>query len=225
MNIKVLRIIFLSNHLHRADIPKFRGFLAQTYPNYNLIHNHLEDGKLRYLYPQIQFKTIDGHPTIIGILDGISILKQVFMELNKMKIGHKEETIFEKSITLKEEEFGVVESYIDYQFLSPWIALNQRNYKKYKEMEKISDVDERYNQIKKLLKKVLIGNIISISKSLDYTVKEQIKVEHLLKEVPVKLKSTDMNAFSGVFRTNFYLPDYFGLGKSVSRGFGMVKKI
>ncbi len=225
MKIKVLKIVFLSSHLRKTDIPKFRGFLANKYPNYNLIHNHLENGKLRYSYPQIQFKTIDGHPAIIGIKQGITVLKQVFMELNNIKIGDKEETIFEKSISLKEEEFGISKDYIDYQFLSPWMALNQENYEKYKKIKTILNFDERYRKINELLKGILIGNIISISKSLSYNVEKQIYTELLMQELSTKLKSTEMNAFNGVFKTNFFLPDYLGLGKSVSRGFGMVKKI
>jgi len=225
MKIKVLKIVFLSSHLRKTDIPKFRGFLANKYPNYNLIHNHLENGKLRYSYPQIQFKTIDGHPAIIGIKQGITVLKQVFMELNNIKIGDKEETIFEKSISLKEEEFGISKDYIDYQFLSPWMALNQENYEKYKKIKTILNFDERYRKINELLKGILIGNIISISKSLNYNVEKQIYTELLMQELSTKLKSTEMNAFNGVFKTNFFLPDYLGLGKSVSRGFGMVKKI
>ena len=225
MKVEVLKIVFLSTNLRKTEIPKFRGFLAKKYPNYDLIHNHLENGKLRYSYPQIQFKTINGHPAIIGIKEGIAVLKQVFMESNNIKIGNKEETIYEKSISLKEEEFGIADKYIDYQFLSPWMALNQENYEKYRKLQNISNIENEYKQIDNLLKNILIGNIISISKALNYTVEKQIISDLLLKEVSVKLKSTVMTAFSGVFKTNFFLPNYLGLGKSVSRGFGMVKRI
>lgn len=219
MKIKVLKIAFLSTHLRKADIPKFRGFLADKYPNYNLMHNHLEEGKLRYSYPQIQFKTINGHPAIIGIKDGIAILKQVFMELNNIKIGDKEETIFEKSISLKEEEFGIAEDYIDYQFLSPWMALNQENYEKYKQMN-------RFEQIQ-FLKHILRENLKTISKGVDYTIPdvEKVKVEGNFVKQVVNFKSLKMLCFTGFFLTNFYLPDYLGIGKQVARGFGMVKRI
>lgn len=219
MKIKVLKIAFLSTHLRKADIPKFRGFLADKYPNYNLIHNHLEEGKLRYSYPQIQFKTINRHPAIIGIKDGISILKQVFMELNNIKIGDKEETVFEKSISLKEEEFGIAQDYIDYQFLSPWMALNQENYEKYKQMN-------RFEQIQ-FLKHILRENLKTISKGVDYTIPdvEKVKVEGNFVKKVVNFKSLKMLCFTGFFLTNFYLPDYLGIGKQVARGFGMVKRI
>jgi hypothetical protein len=37
-------------------------------------------------------------------------------------------------------------------------------------------------------------------------------------------KGIPLIGFEGMFQTNFNLPDYFGIGKSVSRGFGTVRK-
>ena len=34
-----------------------------------------------------------------------------------------------------------------------------------------------------------------------------------------------MLGFFGTFSVNFEIPDYWGIGKSVSRGFGTVKKV
>jgi hypothetical protein len=34
-----------------------------------------------------------------------------------------------------------------------------------------------------------------------------------------------MKGFKGTFAVNFELPDYIGLGKSVSRGFGTIKRV
>ena len=219
MKIKILKITFLSNHLRKTEIPKFRGFLAKKYPNYTLIHNHLENGKFRYSYPQLQFKTINGHPAIIGVRDGISILKQVFMELNNIKIGDKEETIFEKSISLKEEEFGVARDYIDYQFLSPWMALNQENYEKYIKLN-------RFEQ-QQFLKHILRENLKTISKGFDYTIPdiEEVKVDGNFVKKEINFKNLKMVCFNGSFLTNFYLPDFLGIGKQVARGFGMVKRV
>ena len=76
-----------------------------------------------------------------------------------------------------------------------------------------------------MLESVLIGNIISMSKSLGYTVPEPIKANiKNMKEVQTKLKGTPMLGFLGTFSVNFEIPDYWGIGKSVSRGFGTIKK-
>lgn len=78
---------------------------------------------------------------------------------------------------------------------------------------------------KGLLEKILIGNIISMSKSLGYTVPEPINAKtEKLREVRTSLKGTPMLGFLGTFSVNFEIPDYWGIGKSVSRGFGTVMK-
>lgn len=219
MKIPVLKITFLSNSLSKIDVPRFRGFLANKYPNYNLIHNHLENGKLRYAYPQIQFKVVDEHPVITGIEKGIDILKEIFIDLNNIKIGNNEDKVYEKSISLSEEKFGITKNNVDYTFLSPWLALNETNYEKY---QKTGMQEKR----KELLENVLKGNILSLSKSLDYTVTDTIKAEIIrYREVNTSLKGVPMTGFFGEFAVNFDLPEYIGLGKSVSRGFGTIKKI
>ncbi len=65
-----------------------------------------------------------------------------------------------------------------------------------------------------------------MSKGLGYTVPEPIKANILkIREVSTSLKGTPMLGFLGEFSVNFEIPDYFGLGKSVSRGFGTVKRV
>ncbi|MBU1206823.1 MAG: CRISPR-associated endonuclease Cas6 [Proteobacteria bacterium] len=46
-----------------------------------------------------------------------------------------------------------------------------------------------------------------------------------LKEVKTSLKSTPMLGFLGNFSVNFEIPDYWGIGKSVARGYGTVKRV
>ncbi len=78
-----------------------------------------------------------------------------------------------------------------------------------------------------MLKKALIGNILSMSKYLDCWLDkdQQIKAEVQVKESEVSLKGESLIGFKGIFKCNFVIPDYLGLGKSVSRGFGIVKQI
>jgi hypothetical protein len=65
-----------------------------------------------------------------------------------------------------------------------------------------------------------------MSKILGYTVPEHSKAEiHKLKEIQTSLKGTPMLGFLGTFSVNFEIPDCSGIGKSVSMGFGTVKRI
>ncbi|MCH8069074.1 MAG: hypothetical protein IID16_07415 [Candidatus Marinimicrobia bacterium] len=86
INIDRLILNFQNLRMKTFDIPKFRGYLASEYKNYTLIHNHLENGRLRYAYPLIQFKVIDSQPTIVGIGEGIEILKNVFLDIGELDI-------------------------------------------------------------------------------------------------------------------------------------------
>ena len=65
-----------------------------------------------------------------------------------------------------------------------------------------------------------------MSKSLGYTVPAPIEstIQHL-REVKTSLKGTPMLGFLRTFSVNFEIPDYWGIGKSVSVGFGTVVKI
>ena len=97
--------------------------------------------------------------------------------------------------------------------------MNEQNYDKY---QRLGSWEKR----KEVLEKILIGNIISMSKSLGYTVPEPIKASICnMKEVPTSLKGVSMLGFLGTFSVNFEIPDLWGIGKSVSRGFGTVKRI
>ena len=51
-----------------------------------------------------------------------------------------------------------------------------------------------------------------------------INTELQVKEKNVNLKRKSMIGFTGIFKTNFMIPDDLGIGKSVSRGFGTLLK-
>lgn len=62
-------------------------------------------------------------------------------------------------------------------------------------------------------------------KGIGFTVPEPIKARVEVKEVPTVLKGTQMIGFVGTFSVNFEIPNLWGLGKSVSRGFGTVVRV
>jgi len=74
-----------------------------------------------------------------------------------------------------------------YEFTSPWIGLNQKNFKKY--------TDAGNNDKSQMLTRIMTGNILSMAKHLDcWLLKDQeIKINHKLKETKVNLKSLFKN--------------------------------
>lgn len=216
--LQILILTLGDEKFFRRDIPKIRGFFASKFPEYLELHHHIEAKKYVYSYPLVQYKVINYKPTIIGIGEGAEILKQIYNKVNEMIIGDVTIPIHEKKIVVNEADFGLAEELKFYRFITPWLGLNQKNYNFY---QNNPDPDVRFD----LLNRVLIGNMISMSKSLGYTVPDRIVVSADTRLRLAKLKGMEMSGFTGFFAANFLIPDFLGLGKSVSRGFGTVQKI
>jgi len=216
--LQLLTLTLGDEKFFRRDVPKLRGFFASKFPEYIELHHHIEAKKYVYSYPLVQYKVIDYKPTIVGIGDGAEILKQIYNQVDEMTIDDVTVPIREKQIVVNEAAFGLADELKFYRFLSPWLGLNQKNYKLFQDN---SDPEFRFD----LLNRVLIGNMISLSKALGYTVPGRIMVSADTRLRLIKLKGMDMSGFTGFFAANFLLPDLLGLGKSVSRGFGTVQQI
>ncbi|MGB7606590.1 MAG: CRISPR-associated endonuclease Cas6 [Lutisporaceae bacterium] len=216
MELDYALVKFNNINIHTREGVKLRGYFANKYKEQELMHNHIED-KLIFSYPKVQYKIIQNNPIICGILEGAKIVSKVAVETDELNLSGKVYEAFEKEIIRKKVEFGLYNDYIEYEFLTPWIALNQNNIERYRVAKQI----ER----EELMKKILIGNIISLSKGMEYTVEDTVYSWVDLKETIVKFKNIEMTAFKGRFRTNFNIPDYLGLGKAVSRGFGTILRV
>jgi len=158
---------------------------------------------------------INGAPMVIGINDGAEVLKQVYDKYDEIKLGDEVYEIVERGISVKNQEFGLSDKIYSYEFVTPWLALNQENYMKYYSLK---DGGERLE----FLRKTLTGNLLSMSKSLDYMVPDKIKCDVQVNIRKLRLKDVNVMTFIGRFQANFIIPDHLGLGKSVSRGFGAV---
>lgn len=196
---------------------QLRGFFATKFNEYAELHQHSAD-KFIYRYPVVQYKMIDNVPTVIGINEGAEVLKQIFDEYQEIRLGTDTYQIVERGISLKDEEFGISEKIRSYEFVTPWLALNQENYRKYYALKDTPERDE-------FVRRILIGNLISMSKSLGYEVPGQIKCDAQVHFRKDRLKDVNVMTFTGKFMANFQIPDLLGIGKSVSRGFGAVRQI
>ena len=201
----------------REDSAKLRGFFANKFSSYLLLHNHLDNNKFLYQYPRIQYKTINHTKMILGLAEGVDVLQRIYNQYDQIVLAGHTYQIFSKEISLKVEDFGIGSESMEYEFITPWFALNGENYQRYKNY----NYSERTDQ----LKSILIRNIMAIAKTFQYFVDSKIIVNTNLKETPIKFKGKDVIGFLSTFQVNFNLPNYIGLGKSVSRGFGTIKKL
>ncbi|MEW6108982.1 MAG: CRISPR-associated endonuclease Cas6 [Nitrospirota bacterium] len=195
-----------------------RGYIANQFPRYDILHNHREDGSLLYLYPRIQYRIIDGEGYIIGIDEGVSVIREIEPSVDRLHLKGKNFPIVQKQLISENVNFGLSDIQRDYHFIKPWLALNEQNYHEY-----ITSGNQRKKT--DMLKNILIGNLLGLAKSVGYVVDKQINVSSLtFEERECFLKGTPMLGFLGNFSVNFDIPDYWGIGKSVSRGFGTIRR-
>lgn len=214
-------LYFNDIRLSPNQIHKFRGYVGNVFAEHDLIHNHdKETGRHIYRYPLIQFKIIDKVPCIIALTEkAVQVFTEIFMGLDEIDIEGKKIPVNETDFKIEAVDFGFSKETYMYEFLSPWMALNQKNYAAYK---KFNALEEK----KALLKRILTGNILSMAKYLGCHLEPDQRIQSDLnfKQIKTTLKGKSMLGFEGVFKTNFHLPDYSALGKSVSRGYGCIKK-
>ena len=198
---------------------KLRGYLGGVFYDHPLIHNHI-DGKLRYQYPVIQYKILDDVPTIVSVVEGNDVVQELFTEITEIRLMNRTYPVLEKNLKQTAYEYGGSDSMHRYELLTPWIPFNEENYGQYK---KLNTNKQRSDK----LKSILIGNILSQAKGLDYWIEQQLEVKLALHQTdrPVEYKNVQFIGFEGYFKVNFNLPDYLGIGKAVSHGFGTIKRM
>ncbi|MGM0500496.1 MAG: CRISPR-associated endonuclease Cas6 [Bacillota bacterium] len=202
---------------------KLRGFFANQFSEV-LFHNHKENGENRYGYPLIQYKIISGDPVIIGLEEGAELIIENFLDIKELVLGDKKYDKPEGRLKVNELELQVhsdlrIPKY-KYELISPWLGLNQQNHKKYEKKVKDKSDEEQWD----FFESILIGNILSFAKGIDWWIEDEIKVVPDLKPVDVKFKNKDMIGFVGEFYSNIKLPDKIGIGQSTARGFGTIKR-
>lgn len=202
------------------EIPttNLRGFLGYLFVNDPEFHHHSESS---YHYPLVQYKKIKDRHLVLGlneyadhVSERVSSLDSIVAEKEKLNIS---------SIELNRKSFEVCEKECGYEFLSPWIALNKKNYETFKGLGHTGDgMDGRTA----FLEKMFTGNILSALKGLgiriDFRIETRIK-----KAVPIQTEvhGNKFEGFAAQVLTNVALPNYIGIGKSVSKGLGVLNKI
>lgn len=217
MKYDIVNLIIKTDKKLTASPAKIRGFMGNEYKDYPILHNHYANDKFLYSYPYVQYKVINGEIVIVGIDEGADLLKKIAPELSTLNLD-KEYKITEKLIHEKEFDIKPSSEEKHYKFITPWLGLNQNNYKKYINTKSWKDKKE-------ILNKVLVGNLLSMSKGLGIIVNKRLYAKTHFEEKIVEYKGVKMNGFTGEFKIHYDIPDYFGLGKGVSQGFGCVKQI
>ena len=218
--IRILRVQF-NGDLAGHEIPAFRGAIVDKVGNDNILfHNHLGKDVVSYKYPLIQYKNINGSPAIICVEHGVDEIHKFFQNEDwSLKISERVLDMSIDSLSLNKFTMQVWDRMWKYR-IKNWVALNKDNYTKYTE---IKDEKEKLQMLENILK----ANILSFAKGINWTVSKPIKIviTSPIDVRPVKVKGNKLIAFNLRFETNVFIPNFIGLGKGVSRGYGVVSQV
>lgn len=217
MKINTVVLVLKTDKPLTCSSSKFRGFIGNQFKDHYLLHNHFGGQNLIYNYPLVQYQIIGGQATILGIESGAETLKKISSDLDYLNADKRysieEKILYEKSYNVQ----PTMEEY-HYKFITPWLGLNTHNFQKYIKMK-------GWKEKKIFLNKILVGNILSMSKGLGIIVNKRLHITSRLDETIVEYKGVNMKAFTGEFKVHYRIPDFFGFGKGVSQGFGTIKMI
>ncbi|TAF64692.1 MAG: hypothetical protein EAZ55_10660 [Cytophagales bacterium] len=219
--LKFLNVQF-NAELHPSKIAAFRGAIIQKVGQKDtlLFHNHLDDEKFNYQYALVQYKTIAKRPTIICMGEGVEVIHKFFEKSDwTLNIAGEEYQMSIHKLNMQEFTMQTWDKMMHYTLLN-WLPLNQQSYEEYQKMTGLVEKTQ-------FLEKKIIGHILAFAKGIAWQVENEIKVNITEMQEPrlMYYKNIKMMAFSLTFKTNVFLPNYMGLGKGVSLGFGIVKKI
>lgn len=216
-NVNVLLVRF-RNEIANSEVAMFRGAVINAVDNSDvLFHNHTDGDGFRYAYPLIQYKRINRKAAITCIGEGTEVIGKFFSSCNfDVTLGDRNMTLEVESVRAYKTLVQVWDTMFTYH-IRKWLPLNQENYKKY---EALDSIVERYA----FLERLLTGNILSFAKSMAVYFEKQVECKITSADEPrlLRYKGVKMMAFDMEFKSNVSLPDYIGLGKGVSLGFGTV---
>ena len=220
IKIRVLIIVF-ENRIAAYELPAFRGAISDIVGNKHILfHNH-QNNNFRYSYPLIQYKRVREKPALLCIEAGVDEVHHFFEKKhNNLLLGTREYELRVEKINLNQFVLQTWDRTFRYHLYN-WLPLNQKNYKEYKSLK--NDIDKL-----EFLNNILFGNILSFAKGINWQLdKEKLKVRiHDIEwQNIIKVKNVPRESYTLKFSTNAFLPNYIGLGKNVSLGFGMVIQI
>lgn len=218
--VRILNVMF-DQPIKRHELPAFRGaVIKKTQGKSLLFHNHISDDQFLQRYPLIQYKYLTGKPAIFCINDGVDEVHHFFANRNwDINISDREIVLTIDKLDMYNHTFQVDGRFHEYR-IKNWLGLNEENIRKYKQLDSAGEQ-------KQFLEKVLIGNIISLAKSIGWDVDKQVimQIKHIERHYIMPLKGIKMEAFDLHLLCNVSLPNYLGLGKGASQGFGMVSRL
>lgn len=213
--------IQFDNELKSYELPAYRAAISTKIGEGNILfHHHLENQSLLYQYPLIQYKNENEKLSIVFIENATEqIHKFLTQEEWKITIGSEDKILRVKKINIYQAKLGFSEIKNEY-IIHRWIALNEENYKIFKNLDSLSEKVQ-------LLEKILKAHILAFAEGVEFSVEQPIEISigNIHKQKWEKFKKISLLAFDVSFSSNIILPNLIGLGKASSLGFGVIHMI
>jgi len=217
---KYLHIVF-SEHIQSYDIPKFRAaVIEKSLRRSDLFHNHSDGDNVVYRYPLIQYKVHQKKASLVCLNEATEDIHYLLSQKNfDFRIGKEVKHYEIDDVRLKYEYVQTHDTMQSYSLLN-WMGLNQDNFKLYQNIE--SYIDKI-----KFLEDLLYKHLLIFMEAMKVVPLLPLKLNILSVkgEKFIEYKNIFHLTFTLHFNTNLYIPDYVGLGKGVSVGFGIIRAI
>lgn len=218
-----LRVLYIEfeNEIEPFELPAFRAAIAESAgKDHILFHNHKSNNQFLYNYPLIQYKFVRNKPVILCIEKGVDEIHHFFENKQEgLVLNGRPYDLKIDRLKMNQFNMQVWDKTFKYNIRN-WLALNQKNYESYAKIT--SDIENT-----EFLEKILTGNILSFAKGIDWHLhkRAQVRIHEIVNKKIIRVKNVKREAFTLLFSTNVFLPDFIGLGKNASMGFGVIKEI
>ncbi len=179
-----------------------------------LLHGHDKQGKSAYRFPLIRYIPSQ-NPAIVGLDGSLDVLEDIYQGMGKdIYTPSNNYTIEASELRGRDFDFGETDTLLELKTLTPWIGLNTSNYQKYIKAGRKKDRIA-------LLESIWKGNILALAKGLDINVDWRIMAKIVdLREINLNIKGTPVLGLNARIVTNTKIPQWLGIGKHVTLGFG-----
>jgi hypothetical protein len=205
-------IVRFKNEIEYSETSEFRKEIMNILTETKRSH--------RYSYPLIQCKRLNGKASIICIEEGTEHIGEFFSNLrNASHLNDKETSLELDTVNAYKVLVQTWKGAFTYS-IRKWHPFNKMNYEKFRQM------NDKETEIA-FLEELLIDNILFFAKGtgVRFEQKPTCSIINMEAKEPIKHESVNFAAFDLLFKTNVSLPNYIGLGKGVSYGFGTVVRM
>jgi hypothetical protein len=196
-----------------------RRAITAAFPDRAVLHNHRGD-QFDYRSPRVRYVVLNQQPQLISFDEGLHVLEEIYRDGHtlSLSVGTQRYRVTGTELEDQIEHLGTADTLLEYRSLTPWLGLNERNYVVFQNMKTSEDCME-------LLSRILNGNYLSLCKAGSITIEERLMTRVFsFRRVPLSHRGTSLLGLKVAFASNMLLPEGVGLGKLVSKGFGLMAR-